>query len=443
MKTLFTFFICFSSFSFCQIISSDLDQSWSIFDIQDIYSFGNFPDYVGDINYAVNGYKISYLTSNEDGDLVLASGSIFVPVDVACSLPILSWQHGTVVADAGAPSENISSSMIGVIAASHGYLVLMSDYVGLGSGEGFHNYCHAETEASAVIDLIIQSDFFLNSIGIEANGQLFLMGYSQGGHATMATVKELELNFTETLSVTASAPMAGPYSMSEAQVDMLNTIYPNPGYFPYIIFAYQNVYDNLYNDVSELLKPGFSDLLSMYDGTYSMTEINDEIWSIGESLYGIPANEFTPLDMIQDAYYDAYQNNDNHPFRIALEENDLIDFIPQSPMRLIHCSGDNDVPYTNSVMAWNAFSPFVAEELVLLDGGYFSHSECAQFAIISAKLFFDELADFCIETNLIETLNSKQIINTVDLLGKPTSLQESNLVLRLYSDGSVDKLFLF
>ena len=76
------------------------------------------------------------------------------------------------------------------------------------------------------------------------------MGYSQGGHATMATVKELEINFINELTVTASAPMAGPYSMSEAQAEMLNTVYPNPGYFPYIIFAYQNVYNNLYTILS-------------------------------------------------------------------------------------------------------------------------------------------------------------------------------------------------
>ena len=132
---------------------------------------------VGDINYEVEAYKVLYYTPNENGELVIASGSIFIPINPTCPVPILSWQHGTVVSDLGAPSENISNSAIGIIAASHGYVVVMSDYLGLGSGEGFHNYCHADTEASAVIDLIINANTFVNLLDVETNGQLFLMGF--------------------------------------------------------------------------------------------------------------------------------------------------------------------------------------------------------------------------------------------------------------------------
>jgi hypothetical protein len=259
----------------------------------------------------------------------------------------------------------------------------------------------------------------------------------------MATVKELEENFINELNVTASAPMAGPYSMSEAQAEMLNTVYPNPGYFPYIIFAYQNVYNNLYNDISEILRPGFEDLFDMYDGTYSMNDINESIWSIASEIYGIDSTTFTPLDMINEDYYYAYQNNENHPFRLALEENDLLDFIPQSPMRLIHCNGDNDVSYENSVMAFDAFSPFMNEEIFLLDGGGFNHSECAKSSIISAKLFFDGLATFCSETDLEELYSKQKILKRFNILGQVITQENKSLSIRLYDDGSVDKIIAF
>ena len=443
MKKILCLFILIYSFTFSQIVSFELVESWSTFDVQDIYTFGDIDQYVGEINYEVDGYRVSYLTSNENGDLVIASGAIFVPVDPVCSTPILSWQHGTVVADFGAPSENISNSALGVISASHGYVVVMSDYLGLGSGEGFHNYCHSDTEASSVISLILETNTFVNSLGFETNGQVFLMGYSQGGHATMAAVRELELNFSNELDVTASSPMAGPYSMSVAQAEMLNTIYPNPGYFPYIIFAYQNVYGNIYTDVSDVFKPGFDTLFEMYDGTYSMNDINEEIWNIADSLYGVDQSVFTPLDMINDTYYDNYQNNNQHPFRIALESNDLLDFIPESPMRLIHCEGDNDVPYLNSEMAYTAFSPFVDEELVLLSGGNFNHSECAQFAIISAKLFFDSLANLCDKSSYLnENINNHNIKLDINILGQPIHADSNNLIIRLYNNGHVEKIFL-
>lgn len=437
---LFLFSLVFPFVVAGQITSFELEETWSIYDIQDVYTFSGLPDYVGEINHAVEGYKVSYLTSDANGNPIIASGAVFVPLDLTCPAPILSWQHGTVVADAGAPSENIQNSAIGIVSASHGYIVFMSDYLGLGSGEGFHNYCHAQTEAHAVIDLIVEGSIFIESLGFETNGQLFLMGYSQGGHATMATVKAIESN-DNNLDITASAPMAGPYSMSDAQASMLNTVYPNPGYFPYVLFAYQNVYGNLYNDISDVLKPEFDNLFEMYDGTYSMSDINEEIWLIAEETYQIDPENFTPLDMIVDEYYEDYQSDENHPFRLALQDNDLIDFIPESPMRLLHCNGDTDVSYDNAVMAFNAFSPFVTEELVLLDGGNLNHGDCALISIISAKLFFDTYANLCAQTVLNELNSNQYLVNIFDIFGRPVIKQEPNtLFLKVHSNGNVDKV---
>jgi len=402
------------------------------------------PSYIGEINYAVDGYRFAYLTPNEDGDSVLASGAIFLPVDPVCPSPILSWQHGTMVADAGAPSKTVENQALGAVSASHGYIVIMSDYLGLGSGDGFHNYCHAETESSAIIDCIIQGKIFASSQGVDPNNQLFLMGYSQGGHSTMATVKEIEENWNNLLNITASCPMAGPYSMSEAQAEMINTVYPNPGYFPYLIFAYKNVYENLYDTISDVLKPGYSDLYEMYSsGLYSMGEINDTIRFIAEEMYGISEESFTPLDMIQEDYYVAYQNDPNHPFQVALEDNDLLDFIPNSPMRIIHCNGDNDVAYENSVMAFEAFEAEATEELVLLDGGNFSHSECVLMSLISAKLFFDTKANFCGEVFMPESNKDKEVVAIFDSFGRfIKNPNECHFMIKLYSDGSVEKIIL-
>ena len=72
--------------------------------------------------------------------------------------------------------------------------------IGLGEGEGIHNYMHAETEASATIDLIIYGkELAYELLGVSSNNQLFLFGYSQGGHATMAAVKEIEEKVREKL----------------------------------------------------------------------------------------------------------------------------------------------------------------------------------------------------------------------------------------------------
>lgn len=439
----FILVLLFPLLLFSQITDFTLEASWTIYNIQDFYLWSNLPSYAGEVNYAVDAYSVTYKTPNENGDLVDASGAIFLPVDPACSVPVLSWQHGTVVSDQGAPSKTInnwysSTQTIGLIAASHGYIVFMSDYLGLGDGEGFHNYCHADTEASAVIDLILAGKDFAFSQGVQANDQLFLMGYSQGGHATMAAVKEIEENYNNQLSITASSPMAGPYSMSEAQASMINTVYPNPGYFPYVIFAYDNVYGDVYNEVSDILKPGFSELLPWYDGTKSMTEINEIILEIAQDLYGIDSLNFTPMDMIQSDYYEAYQNDSNHPFQIALEDNDLIDFTPNSPMLMLHCNGDNDVSYENATMAYNSFNS--PEIVSLVDGGNYDHGQCASMSIISAKLFFDTKANLCNQISASESVKQDRLIKVFDLYGRPVvNLNPYSVIIELYNDGSVKK----
>ena len=436
-------FTLFPLLSFCQLISYELIQTWSIDDVQDVYNFSSIPSYAGDVNYQVEGYKVSYYSSDYNGNQVVATGAIYIPINSKCSHPVISWQHGTIVSDYSAPSYQINSgNFIGILAASHGYIVLMSDYLGLGDGDGDHYYCHSETEASSVIDLISSSYDFFDLVGVDNNDQLFLMGYSQGGHATLATVRELEETSSNNFQITASCPMAGPYSMSDAQVDMLNVVYPNPGYFPYVIFSYQNVYGNLYNSPSEIFKTGYENILDLYDGTFSMDYINEEIWSIAQNIYDLSPSQFTPLDMIKEDYYNDYLNNSTHPFKIALEDNDLINFIPQSPMRLIHCNGDDNVPYQNSVVAYEAFFPYVSNELELLDGGNFNHSECALISIISAKLYFDTLASFCEDLNLNSSeLVYEQDLNFYNLLGQSvTPTNKNNILFKIYDSGVVKKI---
>ncbi len=423
-------------FVFGQIISYELIESWNQQEVSQLYSQYGIPSSTGEINYSVDGYKILYFTPDFDGQLVVCSGAIFLPVAIGCSPPILSWQHGTESDDSGAPS-NIgftTNDLTGVIAASHGYIVTMSDFIGLGEGEGFHNYVHADTEASATIDLILYGkEFATEMLGIEPNDQLFLFGYSQGGHATMAAVKEIEANYSDQLQITASAPMAGPYDMSESQRLMLEAgnPYPNPGYLPYVLFAYDKIY-NLYDDINDVLISPYNNFLyNMYNGSYGM-------WTINSVLPEIPIEIFT------EEYYQQYLNDDNHPFKLALIDNDVYNFIPQAPMRLLHCSGDDNVTYENAQVAYDYFIQNGVENVELIDGGNFTHLECASFAILAGKLWIDSMADLCEPTDLEETLNrKKELIRSVDILGRTIQYNKTNsTIIDIYDDGSHQKRFM-
>ena len=442
---LLTFFIYFNINA--QIISYELVESWSTQEVSQLYSSYSVPESVGQINYAVDGYKVLYYTPDFDGELVICSGAIYLPANINCSPPMLSWQHGTMANNYYAPSNvgNTDNDLIGVICASNGYIVTMSDFIGLGEGEGMHNYVHADTEATATIDIIkYGKDLATEILGVTPNNQLFLFGYSQGGHATMAAVKEIEANFSDELVITASAPMAGPYDMSESQRLMLESgdAYPNPGYLPYVLFAYDKIY-NLYDNINDVLKSPYSNtLLDMYDGTYSMWSINNTMIDIGEEFFNISSNNFSPINIFNEKYYQEYLDDESHPFKLALIDNDVYNFIPSAPMRLLHCSGDDNVTYDNAEVAYNYFLENGAQNIELIDGGNFDHQECASIAIIGAKVWFDTMANLCEpNVNISEKDINKKLVRNIDLLGR-SIISKSSIknFISIFNDGTTQKI---
>jgi len=83
--------------------------------------------------------------------------------------------------------------------ATTGYAAVVPDYLGLGDSPGLQLYHHARSEATACVDLLRAARTWCASNNVELNDQLFLAGYSHGGHVTMALHRELE-PFTRTSS---------------------------------------------------------------------------------------------------------------------------------------------------------------------------------------------------------------------------------------------------
>lgn len=334
-------------------------------------------------SYGVAVYDLTYLTFDHRGLSTTATGALAVPVG-ASSAPLLSYQHGTIFEKHAAPSVPYASEQgVGVAFASEGYVVTMPDYLGMGTNSpALHPYIHARSEAVACLDMIRAARTFVsNNLPFALTGQLFLMGYSQGGQATLALQREIESYHTNELPLTASAPMAGPYDLSGTMTDALMSPvpYPDPAYLAYLLFGYNGVY-GLFEDPSDVLaSPYDSTLPPLMDGEHSSSSVN-------AAMPAIPQHIFTP------AYLDALTNDTNHPFRVALRANDLVHWTPQTPTRLYHASGDTVVPYQNSQVAYSNFTANGAPNIDLIDvlpGG--DHDDGAVPAFILAKAWFDSL----------------------------------------------------
>jgi secretory lipase len=334
-------------------------------------------------------YKIDYLTTDESGALITASGALVVPQNLAAPAPLLSSQHGTTTLKNDVPSTapllgKTYGNLEALAFGTTGYITVLPDYIGYGdSGSRFHPYLHAKTLASAVVDLLRAARSYCAANGIPWNGKLFLAGYSEGGYATMAATREIQEQHAAEFTITLSAPMAGPYDLTNTLLDILsNTTYPSPGYVAFAFWAYDRVYS--LNIISQVFMPVYANRLdSLFDGTHELsTEIN-------------PALATDVATLFQSQFLADFRGNGSAALKAKITENDLDDWTPTVPIRLIHCKGDDIVSFRNSQTTFSNFSTNGAKRLVQLiaptpDGG---HAACFGSAMLTAKFLFDALKD--------------------------------------------------
>lgn len=343
------------------------------------------------VAYDVQCFRLLYTTNNTAGQLDTVSGLIAVPIDLTRTFPRLLYQHGTASEKTGVPSFDVFSGGEGeraLLFAGLGFVTLMPDYLGLGIDKGFHPYVHAASEAWVAADMLRASTAFLYQYGVQTHDQLFVTGYSQGGHAAMAFHRDAELLWGQEFTVTASAPLSGPYSVGEVMRDLVlsDKVYMYPGYIPNTFIGYQGVYGNLYDSLSVVFRPEYlGDIAAFEKGQISLLEL--QIRLVAKLLL----NELAcrPRRLLRNEYLQAVMSMPDHPLNVALRDNNVYAWAPKAPMRLYYCSDDDQVPFQNSILARDSMIARGAQNVRAQDvKPNANHSQCAQPAIDSAIAFF-------------------------------------------------------
>jgi hypothetical protein len=233
------------------------------------------------IVHDVTVYKIVYKTTVNNQE-INASGLVCVPATHG-DYPVLSFQNGTNTMNADAPSEspaNGSYEMIELI-ASLGYIVVIPDYPGFGASVTIpHPYLVKEPTVMSLVDNLRAVKELAGSglPGINLINEYYLLGYSQGGWATLALHKALETDYSGDFDLIGSACGAGPYDIYLLLLGMINvTTYPMPVYLGYILNAY-TAYSQFTNPVTDLFnEPYASRISSLYTGLLTSQEINNQL----------------------------------------------------------------------------------------------------------------------------------------------------------------------
>ena len=360
------------------------------------------------LNNDVKMYKLTYNTIDTDSVPIIATGAFFTPNNTPCTdFPLAVYNHGTTLRKNDVPSNNNPEAIIGKVFSAGGYFVCMPDYIGMGDSPGLHPYVHARSEATATIDMIRAAREYLNTTNFVDNNELFLTGYSQGGHACMATTKFInDENLQSEFNIVASAPCSGPYDLSGIMADTIiaPSPYSNPGYIVYLLASYQLAYGNIFNSWSDILYPPYDTIVPpFFSGSNTTLDMG--------LLNSLIPNQMSML--IRDTCLNNFINdsaNKNHPWWQALIDNDNYDWLPSNPLRMYYCTADEQVAYTNALNAESSMTNNGALDVQAINMGNNDHGGCILPALSSAFNWFQNLKTPCnISTSIKQNLISYDV----------------------------------
>jgi len=348
--------------------------------------------------YGYKAYKIPYSTTDEEGHEVKSSGLFVIPtglpsiVNTTLGLSMVSDDHGTIFANREAPTVVADdygtpegSSIL--LTSLGGFATLQPDYIGFGdSNDHYHPFVLKDSLANATVDFIKEVKKFSKENNITLNNQLFLTGYSEGGYAAMATLKKIEEEQLTDLKVTMAAPMAGPYALKRMADGVLSQSKLGvPSFMANVGYAYAKAEGE---EVSSIInEPYASQLPTLFNGDLNRTSIDPHLSYDTTGTDGLFAQSFVT----------DYFSNDTNWFKVATTKNSLHAWTPTTPLRLVHCEGDNVIPFAISQLTEGTMKAMGATDVAVVPVESalglpmkVEHAECGSYAYsVATKMFAD------------------------------------------------------
>jgi len=340
----------------------------------------NFGSMLASITYTLDMQKITYQSVGADGLPHTMTGLLILPREVfgaRPSVPILMYQHGTEPFRLYSPSQYLlhmdrpadyPEVMVAAAIAASGYAVAMTDYEGLGDNTSPQPYVNGAVLARQVIDMLRASRdrIAATSSPCSWNNQLFLMGYSEGGYVTMTTTRELQIRNSTEFTVTAAAALSGPHDLSGTMRTLMlsNSTSKAPYFLPFLLTGYNYSYggqSSIFNAASALGPSFINSLPPLFTGSTTSDKISEAM-----GMTFSPASLIVPKSVLSttfttllnsdtaagSAYSFMFQNDSFRDPRNA----GTTTWRPMVPLRMYHHQSDELVPYSNSQVAFDAFS---------------------------------------------------------------------------------------
>lgn len=341
--------------------------------------------------HGVRAYRIEYRTLDVRRRPTTASALLAIPADPPKIADTVVWEHGTRAAraDVASVSDDNLDRPAALLFAADGYVTVAPDYLGLGTGPGPHPYVHAETEARASLDAVRAAHEIVTGWGRRLSGDVFVSGFSQGGHAAMALGAAMLCHYPSLdyrsaelcLRLRALAPISGPFDLAGTEIPGLfdGRIDPIAGnfYISYFTLSMNRTY-GLFRSPSEVFRAPYDRTLPpLFDGNHDEMAI-------------VPALPSSLTDLLTPGYAARLRHPDG-ALRRAIDENDrTCRWNLRVPVRLYAASGDREVPIGNTEQCVKQLSAAGAR-ITVVDLGDVEHLVTPILALPDVLRWFDHL----------------------------------------------------
>lgn len=347
----------------------------------------------------VQSVRISFSARLPEGGTERQSGMLHLPVPVEGKPRSLTWVvflRGTEHLRDNVPSRGGGSerSLMEATAAL-GYAVWAPDYAGSGDAEGAQEYCVPESMAASALDGLSAARIHVakHSAAYAETGRLVVLGYSQGGLATMATLAAAAKGTIPVpgLRIVAGYPMGAPLDLLIG-VPFLKTgssIVERPDYSILLVLGWARAYPDRVK-VQDILSPAIiQEIVPLIDGTRDGEELCRRI----ARAVGKKPDSVTREDLYRPEYLDAIRNApETVPYHAARSANRLDQWTAPAELPIVLAATPDDelVPFLNSQNAYDWIqhhNPAAEVSLVRLESG--NHGRAAVEGLLYALVDMD------------------------------------------------------
>jgi len=277
---------------------------------------------------AIDCYRVIYLSMDDSGKPITLSGMLALPHD-ATPHGLVSFQHGTTSDRDSVPSSLSTDGLAAAILFSgNGYATIAPDYVGLGISKKPHPYYIAQDTERAVVDMI---HAVRHIEGVPKSPPL-LVGFSEGGYASLAAQRVMEATEEPVL---ATAAIAGAYNLRSISVPwtLKGASVQASVYLALWVRGYAEHYGH---PLDSAFTPYYAKLVpELFDTSHDPDAV-------------VKALPRDPKELFQPAALGALEGRGQHWLVDALTENEMSDWRARAPIRLYYGSNDVDVPPTEA-----------------------------------------------------------------------------------------------